>query len=82
MSCTLEAIGAVSLLWLGDDHVRVQSEQAAAPGSRLAGTVATGEALRIKVHRCLRRGDGFVIDGKLQSPTRALRRLLAEQAGA
>jgi hypothetical protein len=64
-----------------DDALEVDSSIAAAPGTPLAGrvTFASGEEhpLVLKVRRCKRTGEErFTIDGKVTSPTRALRAAL------
>ncbi|MSP24175.1 MAG: hypothetical protein EXR75_03220 [Myxococcales bacterium] len=48
---------------LEGERIQLFAPGAAAPGSRLSGTVAAG-ALRLKVHGCVRRSDGtFAVRG-------------------
>jgi hypothetical protein len=77
----IELTGSIvaQITTLDGDRVSLRSRQAAAPGSRLDGVVLDDRQLRIKVHRCLRGDDGFVIDGRLFDLTRELRELLQEQ---
>ncbi len=70
---------ALELMALDGERVSLRSGQAAAPGSRLEGAVLGDHRLRIKVHRCLRVGDGFEIEGRLFDLTRELRELLQER---
>ncbi|RLB53299.1 MAG: hypothetical protein DRI90_21320 [Deltaproteobacteria bacterium] len=64
------------------ERVSLRSAQAAAPGSRLDGVVLGDRHLRIKVHRCLRSGDRFEIEGRFFDLTRELRELLQERISA
>ncbi len=72
----LERGGAAELCRLEGDRATVQCGGAAAPGSRLAFRVA-GRTLRLKVHRCVREGERFTIDGRFIDLTRDLRDRLA-----
>ena len=47
----------------------------AAPGTPLEGALraASGKAFRVKVARCRRDGEGFVIEGRLVDASRELR---------
>jgi hypothetical protein len=65
-----------------DDKVRLLSTIPSAPGSRLQGTLGSGAAIRVKVHRCVRAETGYAIDGKLLDARRELRDALAALAAA
>ena len=65
--------GHAEVATLEGDRVTVRSTIPSAPGSRLDGTVADGGATRVKVARCRRQDDGFVIDGRLIDTTREVR---------
>lgn len=70
-----------TLMAIDGERVSLWSERAAAPGMRLGATLADGAILRIKVHRSVRAGERFVIDGRALDLTRDLReRLEAELA--
>jgi hypothetical protein len=74
--------GEGRLVSLDDDGVVVRSSRAFAPGSRPAGTLGSGSALRMKTHRCKRddaTGDdlSFTLEGRLLDATRELRAELA-----
>jgi hypothetical protein len=60
------------LVTLDDDRITLVSEQAFAPGSRVAAT-ALGRTLRFKVHRSVRVDDGFTIEGRPLDLTREAR---------
>jgi hypothetical protein len=78
--------GEASLSALDGDRIAVLSTTASAPGSRPEGTLPSGTALRIKVARCRREGEGFLIEGRLLDATRdtrgELQRLVEGSAGA
>jgi hypothetical protein len=65
--------GEATLVTLDDDRVTVRSTAPSAPGSRPEGRLASGTAFRMKVARCRRDGDAFVIDGRLLDATRDAR---------
>ena len=79
MEIELTSGPVAELTALVGDRVSLQSPQAAAPGSRLDGVVLGSRRLRIKVHRCLRSGDSYAIEGRLFDLTRELRELLQAQ---
>src|SRR5262249_49511420 len=62
--------GEGAVLSVDDDRVTVRSTVPAAPGSRLAGALPSGCAVRIKVARCRADAGAFVIEGKLLDATR------------
>ncbi len=64
-----------------DDLTTVRSTIPSAPGSRIEGELAEGGApVRLKVHRCRKDGEAFVIEGRLLDATRELRTALAALA--
>ena len=66
----------MTLVRLQGDYVSLHGDKASPPGTRLRGVVDGGHELALKVHRCVRSGERFAIEGRLISPTRGLRRLL------
>lgn len=57
-----------------DDLTTVRSTIPSAPGSRIEGELVEGGApVRLKVHRCRKDGDVFVLEGRLLDATRELR---------
>jgi hypothetical protein len=54
------------------ERVRVRSARAGAPGERLQGRLASGTTIRLKVSRCVREGDAFLIEAKLLDATKAV----------
>jgi len=73
--------GTAQLKRLDGERATLSSTIASAPGSRLDGTIDGGHHLRIKVHRCVRRGDGFDVDGRVIDLRRDLRTLLVDRLG-
>jgi len=69
--------GDAELLALDGERLVVRSTVASAPGSRLEGTLSTGGAVRLKVHRCRRVEASFEIEGRLLDVTREARAELA-----
>lgn len=66
--------GEAKLVALEDDRVTVRSSKAWAPGSRPTGRLPSGDAFRMKVHRCKRDEEGiFTIDGAALDMTRTQR---------
>ena len=63
-----------------DDRVEVASTIPSAPGSRLFGSLASGTAVRVKVARCRRQAEVFVIEGRLLDATRDARTEIAALA--
>jgi hypothetical protein len=74
--------GEADLVSLEGDRIRLRSTVASAPGTPLSGNLDTGSLLRVKVHRCRRQDDRFVIEGRLVDATRKLREELAALLGA
>ncbi len=65
--------GEATVTALDGDRIAVLSTTPSAPGSRPDGTLASGAALRLKVARCRRQGDRFLIEGRLLDATRETR---------
>lgn len=72
----LDSGRAAELCALDGDRVRLRAEQAAAPGSRLAGRLSSGHEVRLKIFRCIRQGERFELSGRLVDATRELRAVL------
>jgi hypothetical protein len=64
--------GTGALLTLAGERISVSSSIPLAPGSRPEATIE-GAAFRIKVARCRRQDEGFVIDGRLIDTIREVR---------
>jgi hypothetical protein len=75
--------GSADLVAIADDLTTVRSTVPSAPGSRLMGELASGvggdggDRVWIKVHRCRKDGDVFIVEGRLLDATRELRDKLA-----
>jgi hypothetical protein len=66
--------GEARVVALDGDRINVLSTIPSAPGSRPDGTLATNGALvRIKVARCRKQDEGFLIEGRLIDVTRDTR---------
>ncbi|APR80495.1 Hypothetical protein A7982_05842 [Minicystis rosea] len=66
--------GEADVTALDGDRISVLSTIPSAPGSRPDGALAgSGAAVRIKVARCRREGDRFLIEGRLIDVTRETR---------
>jgi hypothetical protein len=74
--------GEADLVALDGDRVTLRSTVASAPGSPLSGSLEAGSLVRVKVHRCKRQGEGFLIEGRLVDATRKLREELAALVGS
>jgi len=73
----LQKGGEADLVVLDADRITLRATVSSAPGSPLAGTLESGSPVRVKVHRCRREGDVFLIEGRLVDATRGLREELA-----
>jgi hypothetical protein len=51
----------------------IEAPKASAPGSRLKGTTDDGLPIQIKVQRCVRDGDRFVVEGRIIDMKRQVR---------
>lgn len=55
------------------DRINVLSTTPSAPGSRPDGTLENGAPVRLKVARCKKQDDRFLIEGRLLDVTRETR---------
>ncbi len=70
--------GEASLVSLVGDAVTLRSTVPSPPGSRIDGTTADGDPVRVKVHSSKRQEDGaFVIEGRVLDMTRVVREKIA-----
>ncbi len=65
--------GEATIVSFDGDRITVRSSGPSAPGSRPEGTLPSGARFWMKVARCRREGEGFVIDGRLLNGTRDTR---------
>jgi hypothetical protein len=77
---TLDDGTPVSVVAVAGDRATVLSPRAAAPGEPVALKLDGGGAVRLKVQRCVRTGDEFVLEGRLLDATRAVLDALAALA--
>ena len=70
--------GEAEVTVLDGERITLRSTTPHAPGARPEGSIESGAAVRVKVARCRRDGERFVVEGRLISATRAL---LAELEG-
>lgn len=64
---------AATLVAIEGERVTLRSATASAPGARLAGTLAGGQRIELKVLGCRRDGEEFTLQTRLVNATRALR---------
>lgn len=69
--------GVASIVALDGERVSLLATRASAPGCPLAGNLGDDTLVRVKVHRCRKQGDRFLIEGRLIDATRRLRERLA-----
>ena len=69
--------GGADVTAFDGDRISVLSTIPSAPGSRPAGVLSSGAALRLKVARCRRQGERFSIDGRVLDATRETRAEIA-----
>jgi hypothetical protein len=65
--------GEATVTAFDGDRITVLSTAPSAPGSRPDGVLPSGALVRIKVARCRRQDEGFVIEGRLLDATRDVR---------
>jgi hypothetical protein len=65
--------GEADVTALEGDRIAVLSTVPSAPGSRPDGALGSGAAVRIKVARCRRQDDRFLIEGRLIDTLREAR---------
>jgi len=68
--------GTANIVALDGDRVSLLATRAAAPGCPLAGNLHDETLVRVKVHRCRKQGERFLIEGRLVDATRQLRERL------
>jgi hypothetical protein len=74
--------GGADVVALDGDRIRLASSTPSAPGTPLEGSIASGTQVRVKVARCRREGDQFVIEGRLVDASRVLRAALTQLSGS
>jgi hypothetical protein len=72
--------GEARIVSLEGERVRLTSTTPAAPGTPLEGALENGTEVRVKVARCRREGDRFVIEGRLVDASREVRNTIAALA--
>ena len=72
--------GEARVASLDGERLRVLSTTPAAPGTPLDGALENGTRVRVKVARCRREADGFVIEGRLVDASRELKKTIAALA--
>jgi hypothetical protein len=65
--------GEAEVTALDGDRVALLSTAPHAPGSRPEGALEGAGTVRVKVARCRRQGERFLVEGRLLEATRALR---------
>jgi hypothetical protein len=69
--------GEATVVALVEDAITLRSSIPSPPGSRIDGTLGSGEAVRVKVHSSKKQSDGsFVLEGRVLDMTRAVRATL------
>ncbi len=69
--------GVADIVALDGERGSLLATRAAAPGCLLAGNLEDGTQVRVKVHRCRKQGERFLIEGRLIDATRQIRERLA-----
>lgn len=79
----LPSEGMASIVAIDGERVSLLSTRPSAPGCPLTGNmVEDGALLRVKVHRCRKQGERFLIEGRLIDATRQLRERLGALVAA
>jgi hypothetical protein len=73
--------GTAQLVAIDGERVSLLATRASAPGCPLAGNLEDGTQVRVKVHRCRKQGERFLIEGRLIDATRQLRERLGTLVG-
>jgi hypothetical protein len=68
--------GAANIVAIDGERVSLLATRASAPGCPLAGNLNDETLVRVKVHRCRKQGERFLIEGRLIDATRQLRERL------
>jgi hypothetical protein len=74
--------GEARIVSIEGERIRLASTTPAAPGTPLEGALASGTEVRVKVARCRREGEHFVIEGRLVDASKVLRAALTALAEA
>jgi hypothetical protein len=74
--------GSARVVSVEGERIRLASTTPAAPGTPLEGALASGNEVRVKVARCRREGEHFVIEGRLVDASKSLRTTLATLAAS
>ncbi len=72
--------GEAKVTSLEGERLRVLSTTPAAPGTPLEGALEGGTQVRVKVARCRREAEGFMIEGRLVDASRELKKTIAALA--
>lgn len=73
--------GEADVIAFDGDRINVLSTTPSAPGSRPTGALAGGAEVRIKVARCKKQDDRFLIEGRLLDAPRETRAEIARLLG-
>lgn len=73
--------GEADVIAFDGDHINVLSTTPSAPGSRPIGALPGGAEVRIKVARCKKQDDRFLIEGRLLDAPRETRAEIARLLG-
>lgn len=68
--------GTANIVALDGERVSLSATRASAPGCPLTGNLEDSTLVRVKVHRCRKQGERFLIEGRLVDATRQLRERL------
>jgi hypothetical protein len=77
-----QAGGDAEVTVLEGERIALLSTTPHAPGSRPEGTLEGGGAVRVKVARCRKQGERFLVEGRLLDATRELRAEIGRRLGA
>lgn len=69
--------GVGSIVAIDGERVSLLATRASAPGCPLVGNLNDETLVRVKVHRCRKQGERFLIEGRLIDATRQLRERLS-----
>ncbi len=65
--------GEAEVMSLDGELINLLSTTSHAPGSRPSGALEGGGVVRVKVARCRKQGERFLVEGRLLEATRGLR---------
>ncbi len=69
--------GVANIVAIDGERVSLLATRPSAPGCPLAGNLNDETPVRVKVHRCRKQGERFLIEGRLIDATRQLRERLS-----